>query len=75
MPIRGNGWISMKRRPSKEFVTALQDGWVTHTEHHWSRDLNGKRLNYWPSRNKFQYDGRVMCGDVYGFIKDRETEQ
>lgn len=48
-------------------------GWTMHTEYHWSRILNGKRLDYWPSRNKFMYDGRVMCGDVNGFIRNREV--
>lgn len=32
---------------------------------------NGKRLDYWPSRNKFQYNGKVMTGDVLGFIRKR----
>lgn len=34
--------------------------------------LNGKRLDYWPSRNKFQYEGKVLCGDVQGFIRNRK---
>lgn len=55
----------------------LDDGkWTHHTEYHWSRQLCGKRLDYWPSRNKFQYGkGRVMVGDVFGFIRNREREE
>ena len=56
-----------KRKGNLE--SASKDGWHLHTEYHWSRTLNGKRLDYWPSRNKFQYDGKVMCGDVLAFIK------
>ena len=57
-----------KRRRNLE--NASRDGWHLHTEYHWSRTLlNGKRLDYWPSRNKWQHDGRVMCGDVLAFIK------
>lgn len=60
-----------KERKKRNLESASKEGWKLHTEYHWSRDLNGKRLDYWPSRNKFQYDGRVMCGDVDGFIRKR----
>lgn len=43
-------------------------GWTIHTDYHWSRTVNGKRLDYWPSRKKWQYEGRVTRGDVYKFI-------
>jgi hypothetical protein len=46
-------------------------GWVKHTEFHWSRQLAGKRLDYWPSRKKWQYEGRVQRGDVQRFICSR----
>lgn len=59
----------------KNFLKHAQerdDGqWVKHTEYHWSREVAGKRLDYWPSRNKFMYDGRVQRGDVLEFIKER----
>ena len=61
-----------KERKALNFSKADPTGWTKHTEYHWSRKLNGKRLDYWPSRNKFQYEGRVMCGDVQGFIRKRE---
>lgn len=48
--------------------------WKKHTQYHWSITLNGSRLDYWPSRNKFQYQGRVMTGDVEGFIRKREKK-
>ena len=46
--------------------------WTKHTEFHWSRQVEGKRLDYWPSRKKYQYDGRVMRGDVMAFILKTE---
>lgn len=61
-----------KKRKAKNLRNAKPEGWKKHTQYHWSRTLNGKRLDYWPSRNKFQYEGRVMCGDVEGFIRNRE---
>jgi hypothetical protein len=45
------------------------DGWDRHTEFHWSRTLFGLRLDYWPTRKKFMYRGRVMKGDVWSLIK------
>lgn len=48
-------------------------GWTQHTEHHWSRELCGHRLDYWPSRKRFRWKGQTHTGDVNGFIKNRET--
>jgi hypothetical protein len=62
-----------KDRRQKNLTNANAEGWDKHTAYHWSRTLNGKRLDYWPSKNKFQYDNSVMCGDVEGFIRNRET--
>lgn len=53
-------------------VENMEDGWDYHTAWHWSRDLNGSRLDYWPSRNKFRWKGKTHCGDVMGFIRNRE---
>lgn len=61
-----------QERRERNLAKADASGWEIHTEYHWSRTLNGRRLDYWPSRNKFQYNGKVMTGDVAGFIKNRE---
>lgn len=50
-------------------------GWTEHTEYHWSRDLCGHRLDYWPSRKKYQYRGKVRRGDVNAFIRIKEAAQ
>lgn len=47
------------------------EGWTKHTPYHWSRKLRGLRLDYWPTKHKFMYDGRVMVGDVRAFIAKR----
>ena len=60
-----------KERKKRNLEKADPTDWTIHTEYHWSRTLNGARLDYWPSRNKFQYNGKVMCGDVQGFIRKR----
>lgn len=63
-----------KRRRAKNLQKADSAGWEVHTEYHWSRLLNGKKLDYWPSRNKFMYNGKVMTGDVMGYIRKREKQ-
>lgn len=47
-------------------------GWTKHTQFHWSRMVAGHKLDYWPSRKKFQYRGKVRRGDVYQFIRGKE---
>ena len=51
----------------------LANGWKEHSQFHWSRVVNGKRLDYWPTKNKFQYDGVVQTGEVYKFIRSLEA--
>lgn len=76
-------WDDIKAHKKEKFdndrarflANALQQddgGWVKHTEFHWSRTVAGKRLDYWPSRKKWQYEGRVQRGDVQIFIKNKE---
>ena len=43
-------------------------GWFKHSEFHWSRYVNGQRIDYWPSRKKFMYNNKVLLGDVMKFI-------
>ena len=61
-----------KEKREKNLANADKTGWTEHTEYHWSRQLNGKRLDYWPSRNKWQYNGSIMTGNVNKFISKRE---
>ena len=60
-----------RKRFFADAVAADDGGWTKHTEFHWSRIVAGKRLDYWPSRKKFQFDGRVMRGDVGKFIRQK----
>ncbi|RUR52734.1 hypothetical protein [Vreelandella populi] len=61
-----------KERKRKNLEKADPTGWTQHTEYHWSRMLNGKRLDYWPSTTRFMYQGKTHRGDVMGFIRKRE---
>ena len=64
-----------KRNLTANTAAMLSDGrWEQHTDVHWSTTLLGDRLDFWPSRNKFQWRGKVRVGDVFGFIKNREKD-
>lgn len=62
-----------KKRKAKNLAKANSEGWKVHTAYHWSRTVDGKRLDYWPSTTRFQYDGKVYTGGVEGFIKKKEN--
>ena len=64
-----------RKRRQANLNRADPTGWKIHTDYHWSRTLAGSRLDYWPSRNRFMWRGRVMTGDVDGFIRNREREK
>lgn len=64
-----------RARFAKEAQEADDGKWTKHTQHHWSRTVAGYRLDYWPSRKKYQYNGRVMRGNVYAFIRKQERPE
>ena len=61
-----------KTKRQKNLDAANLDGFKKHTPWHYSRDLCGYRLDYWPSKNKWMWKRRVMTGDIQGFIAKRE---
>jgi hypothetical protein len=59
----------------RHLANAFDDGgWVKHTPFHWSRTIDGDRLNYWPSRKKYQFKGKVRRGDVSKLLPTPPTE-
>lgn len=58
-----------KEKRARNLSDANPDGWTIHTEYHWSRPLKGKRLDYWPSKRKFSYDGIIRVGNVDALIR------
>jgi len=61
------------RKMFMERAKVADDGqWNKHTEFHWSRMVGNHKLDFWPSRNKFQYRGKIRRGNVYEFIKGKK---
>lgn len=66
-------YLRGKRKDNLEReMPLIMSGWTKHTEHHYSGMIGDKRIDYWPSRNKFMFSGRVMTGGIDGFIKKHE---
>lgn len=61
-----------KKRRKAHLDAFDPEGWTKHSEHHYSRTLQGERLDYWPSRQKFRWKGKTHTGDVMGFIRNRD---
>lgn len=72
-------WDALKTRSKEKFdadrarfmadaIGADDGGWTKHTDYHWSRTVAGHRLDYWPSRKKYQFKGIVLRGNVMAFI-------
>jgi hypothetical protein len=51
-----------RQRFLEEAHGADDGGWTKHTQWHWSRQIKGERLDYWPSRKKFMWRGKVYRG-------------
>lgn len=58
------GWVMNKLVKAAHWI-------ARHFEAGSEPDL-GKRLDYWPTRNKWQYNGRIMTGNVKAFIEKRQ---
>lgn len=48
--------------------------WRKHTAYHWSIDINGERLDFWPTKDKFMFRGKCGVGDVDEFIAKIKQE-
>lgn len=64
-----------RAKNGKRGMPLIMSGWTQHTEYHFSGVLDGKRIDYWPTRNKFMLDGKVMYGDIDGFIRKRDKSK
>lgn len=66
-------WEAHKKARRKANMASFDpSGWTCHTPYHYSRELTGKRLDYWPSKKKWMYDGKVQTGNVDDFIQKRQ---
>lgn len=49
-------------RRNKRLASTSDFGWSKHTDTHWYRYIKGEKLHYWPSANKWLYNGVYYRG-------------
>jgi|18_taG_2_1085343.scaffolds.fasta_scaffold04962_7 hypothetical protein len=49
--------------------------WKKFTKWHWRTMVDGKPLDYWPSKGKWKFSGETQTGDVNRFIRDLADQQ
>jgi hypothetical protein len=59
-----------KDRRAKRLSAADDFGWSKHSDTHWYRFLNGEKLHWWPSANKWLYRGKYYRGGLPNELKE-----
>lgn len=62
----GDDFRAMREETRKHRRAMLKkantEGWTQHTEWHFSRVINGERVEWWPSGGKAKIKGRIIYG-------------
>lgn len=53
-----------KIEKEKRLAKADTTGWTKHTDYHFSKIVDGKKLDWWPSTCKAQYNGAMVYGSL-----------
>lgn len=64
-----------QERRAARLASTDDTGWSKHTVHHWYLMIDGKKLDYWPSSNKWQFDGQWYRGGLPRWLSDKIKEQ
>lgn len=49
--------------------------WHKFTKWHWKTEIDGKRLDYWPTKRKWKFKGELHTGDIERFIESLEQPE
>jgi hypothetical protein len=63
-----------QERRAKRLANTDAYGWEKHTETHWYRMVDGEKLHWWPSANKWLYRGKYYRGALPKAIIERVDE-
>lgn len=63
-----------QERRNKRLANTSDFGWSKHSETHWYRMLDGEKLHWWPSANKWLYRGKYYRGGLPRAIRERLHE-
>jgi len=57
-----------QQRLARNEATYDLSNWKQHTPYHWGRTVKGKKLDFWPTKDKWMYDGKVRVGGLYFWL-------
>lgn len=60
--------MAKKKHQPPPGVEKLLD-WEFHEPWHWSAMLDGARIDYWPTKRKWNHWGEIKTGDVVAYIR------
>ena len=60
-----------QKRRAKRLSSADDTGWNKHSDTHWWRMVDGVKLHWWPSANKWLYNGVYYRGGLPKFIAEK----
>jgi hypothetical protein len=60
-----------KERRARRLANTSDFGWEKHSETHWYRFIDGEKLHWWPSANKWLYKGKFYRGALPKSILER----
>lgn len=63
-----------QERRNKRLSRADDFGWSKHSDTHWYRMIEGEKLHWWPSANKWLYRGRYYRGALPKELGDKVSE-
>lgn len=72
------GWENIKEEKRKQKEERLDNfdpkGWVKHNDVHFSKIINGSKLDYWPTTTRYRYKGKAYFGKqkpIQKFIEEQ----
>lgn len=63
-----------QRRAERRAAFSGGPGWTQHHETHWSYQLLGEQLDYWPGPMRWRWRKKNSTGDVMAFIRKKEKQ-
>ena len=67
-----------KLRRARRLMAQDSYGWGKHSDTHWYRFIEGEKLHWWPSANKWLYKGQYYRGGLPKRLKeliDKDNER
>lgn len=60
-----------QERRAKRLANTSDFGWSKHSDTHWYRFIDGEKLHFWPSANKWLFKGKYYRGGLPKDLLDK----